>query len=138
LTPEAATATPRLSKQQINDRFGQHTEHCVVCQNALKLLQQRVAAAQAAAAVLGVSALGVFLGVLLPKLLAACSSASSTAAPLAASAAAVSCAGVGVGVGVAAAVVLGAAAAIAMVVAAAATDEIRKFRYVEFSHADNH
>eukprot|EP00775_Hariotina_reticulata_P001586 gene1586-1927_t len=63
LTQEAATAVPRLPKQQINDRFGQHTAHSVA---------------------------------------------------------------------------LGAAAAIAMALAAAATEEIKKFMYVDFSHADNH
>ena len=39
LSAEAAAATPAPSPHSINDRLSQHTQHCVICQKALKQLQ---------------------------------------------------------------------------------------------------
>jgi hypothetical protein len=136
LSAEAAAA-PRLPKQQLLNRYRQHTQHCVICQKALQGLKQKLATAKTASSLLLAAVVGVVAGVVAPGLL------QLVAAQSAASAAAASSAGAGAGSaglvsGIVVAAVMGAAAWLAAKAAAAAEQEIAQFEYVEFSHADNH
>lgn len=129
LSQGTAVAAGQMTKQQINDRYNQHTKHCVICQKAMKDLQHKASVASAAAAALGVTLMSWLAAVLLPKWMAGVWLA---AFPTAA-AAAVS---PGLAVGVAVFVSLG--AALAAAVAKQAAGELEQFSYVEYSHADNH
>jgi hypothetical protein len=133
LSRETAAARAPLTAQTINDRFKQHTQHCVICQQALKELQFRLKVAQVAAAALAAGFIGLMSAVVLPGVV-------SKVAALATGASA----GAGVIAGAmawgpvaAAAAVLGAGAALAAAVASSTAKLVEQFVYVEFSHAHN-
>lgn len=129
LSAEAAAASPRATAPQINDRLRQHTQHCVVCQQAMRELQLKLKIAQAAAAAMAAGLIGLIAAVVLPALV-----------PMAAAAAAAAGTGSGVAWGPVAAVaaVLGAGAAAAAAVGRSTAKVLEQFVYVEFSHATNH
>lgn len=103
-----------LTKAQLQDRWTQHTRHCVPCQTQLAALERRVAAAKVAAGAL-FAALCALLGTYgLPRLVQGAGAASAAAAA--------------VGVGV----------LVALRVAQGAARMIEQFKYVGFDHADNH
>lgn len=134
LSAEVAAARPVPSPATINDRLAQHTQHCVICQAALKQLQFKLKVAQAAAAALLAGLVGLLSAVVLPaavsKLTAALTGAAATAAGGAA-------AGLAWGPAAAAAAVLGAGAAVAAAVAKSTAQLVEQFVFVEFSHAHN-
>ncbi|KIY99872.1 Rieske (2Fe-2S) domain protein [Monoraphidium neglectum] len=110
--PAAGPIKP-LSKRDLQDRWAQHTQHCVTCLAAMAAVRRRAQVAKAAATVLFAglcAALGTF-GV--PRILA------GGAPALVAAAAA-------------------AGAAVALWVARRAAAALDQFTHVEFTHADNH
>jgi hypothetical protein len=134
LSAETAAARPVPSPATINDRLAQHTQHCVICQAALKQLQFKLKVAQAAAVALLAGLVGLLSAVVLPaavsKLTAALTGATAAAGGVAA-------AGLAWGPVAAAAAVLGAGAAVAAAVAKSTAQLVEQFVYVEFSHAHN-
>lgn len=132
LSAEAAAASPSPTPQVINDRFHQHTQHCVICQKALKQLRFKLKVAQAAAAALAAGLIGLLSAVVLPGVVA-----KVAAAVMGAAAAAAAVPAVAWGPVAAAAAVLGAGAALAWSVAQSTAKLVEQFVYVEFSHAHN-
>jgi hypothetical protein len=133
LSRETAAARPPLTAQTINDRYTQHTQHCVICQKALKELQFKLKVAQIAAAALAAGFIGLMSAVVLPgvvsKVVAVVTGASAAAGATAGA--------VAWGPVAAAAAVLGAGAALAAAVASSTAKLVEQFLYVEFSHAHN-
>lgn len=130
LSRETAAARPPLTTHTINDRFKQHTQHCVICQKALKELQFKLKVAQVAAAALAAGFIGLMSAVVLPGVVSKVAAVLTGAAGGAAGA-------VAWGPVAAAAAVLGAGAALAASVASSTAKLVEQFVYVEFSHAHN-
>ncbi len=102
-----------LTKADLQDRWNQHTKHCLPCQTALAAIEKKAANAKVVAAVC-FAALCALLGAVGPQAIAAGGWPAAAAAAAAA------------GVAVALKVAQGAAAAVA------------GFKFVAFEHADNH
>lgn len=132
LSGEAAAASPAPSPQTINDRFKQHTQHCVICQKALKQLQLKLRVAQVTAAAMLAGLIGLLSAVVLPGLVSKVTAALTGSISAAAAAGAVAWGPVA-----AAAAVLAAGAAVAAAVAKSTAQLVEQFVYVEFSHAHN-
>jgi uncharacterized paraquat-inducible protein A len=132
LSRETAAASPAPTPQHINNRLKQHTEHCIICQKALKQLQFKLKVAQAAAAALAAGLIGLLSAVVLPVIVSKL--AAIAAKPTAAAAAGTAVAWGPLGV---AAAVLAVGAAAALSVAASTAQLVQQFVYVEFSHAHN-
>jgi len=124
--------TPRearqLTKKEINDRFQQHTQHCTICQKAMKKFERMAQVAAACAVALGAAVVALLSGVWLPLWLSSAGGNGAAAGAAAASSSVCSWLTVLCGVG----------AAAAAAVARFAGTKMQQFVYVEYSHADNH